>query len=179
MNTIRHIPNLITFARFICSFVLLFTEPLSCSFCTVYIICGASDVLDGYIARKIKANSQLGAIFDSISDLVFFGIILGILLPLFQWAWWMLFWIGAIAFVRIVSFITGFVKYNKIAFLHTYANKVTGFVLFFSPFLFHKFGMAVMVCLVCSLASVSAIEELAINLVSKRLDRDIRSIIVK
>lgn len=173
----KYIPNLITIIRILGSFILLITQPLSTIFFVIYIVCGISDVLDGYIARKTKTTSHFGAILDSISDTVFIGIILIIFIPLFRLSWWMIFWIGVIALARLISLATGFVKYNTLAYLHTYANKATGFLIFCSPILYDRFGMVLMVCMVCSLASLSAIEELIINIVSKRLDRDIRCII--
>jgi Phosphatidylglycerophosphate synthase len=173
----RYIPNLVTIIRIIGSFILLFTQPLSILFFTIYIVCGVSDILDGYIARKTKTTSQFGATLDSISDTVFIGVLLIILIPLFRLSWWMLFWIGGIALIRLISLVTGFVKYKTIVFLHTYANKATGFCLFCSPILYDRFGMVIMICVVCSLASVSAMEELVINILSKKLDRDIRCII--
>jgi CDP-diacylglycerol--glycerol-3-phosphate 3-phosphatidyltransferase len=156
---------------------MLIIKPLSNIFFVIYIVCGISDVLDGYIARKTKTTSQFGAILDSIADIIFIGINLIIFIPLFRLSWWMIFWIGGIALVRLISLAIGFVKYNTVALLHTYANKATGFLLFCTPILYDKFSLGVTVCMVCSLASVSAIEELAINIVSKRLDRDIPCII--
>lgn len=173
----KNIPNLITMIRIICSFILLFIQPLSIIFFAIYIVCGVSDAFDGYIARKTKTASQFGAILDSISDAVFIGIILIIFIPLLHLSWWMLFWIGGIALVRLISLATGYLKYNTIAFLHTYANKATGFILFGSPILYDKVGMVITVYIVCGFASISAIEELVINMISKRLDRDVRCII--
>lgn len=175
----KHIPNLITMIRIIGSLILLITEPLSITFFGIYIVCGLSDVLDGYIARKTRTSSQIGATLDSIADTIFIGIYLFILIPLFQITWWMYLWLGGIVLVRFVSLIIGFIKYHNLTFLHTYANKATGLMLFFFIFIFRILGINIAACLVFILASISAIEELTINMTSKKLDRDIRSIIVR
>lgn len=172
----KRIPNCITFIRIFASVSLLLAEPFSIPFFFSYLICGISDVLDGYIARRIDACSKFGQVFDSISDLIFISIVLFILIPVINLPLWGLYWIAAIAAVRLISIITGFVKYQQLAFLHTYANKATGIVLFCFPFLFPVFGKEITVVIVCGMASVSAVEELLINLISKTLYRDRSSI---
>ena len=44
-------------------------EPLSVLFYAIYILCGISDVLDGYIARKSNSVSKSGAFIDSIASI--------------------------------------------------------------------------------------------------------------
>lgn len=175
----KRIPNCITLIRIFASVSLLFVEPFSTLFFFFYVICGISDILDGYIARRINACSKFGQVFDSISDLIFICIVLFIFIPVINLPLWGLYWIAAIAAVRLISIITGFVKYHRLAFLHTYANKATGIVLFCFPFLFPVFGKEITVIIVCGMASISAIEELLINLISKTLSRDRSSIFSK
>ncbi|PWJ46996.1 CDP-alcohol phosphatidyltransferase family protein [Faecalicatena contorta] len=175
----KRIPNCITLIRIFASVSLLLVEPFSIPFFFFYVICGISDVLDGYIARRMDACSKFGQVFDSISDLIFISIVLFIFIPVINLPLWSIYWIAAIAAVRLISIITGFVKYQRLAFLHTYANKATGIVLFFFPFLFPVFGKEITVSIVCCMASISAAEELLINLISKTLSRDRSSIFNK
>ncbi len=172
----KHLPNIISGFRIFCSLVLLFLKPLSALFFIIYIICGASDFLDGYIARKTKHTSQLGATIDSIADTIFFSVLLILFLPLLRIPLWILIWIGVIIIIRVTSLITGMVKYRTFAFLHTYANKATGFAVFCFPFLYNWLGLTVTAILLCGMASLSALEELIINFISKKLSRDIKSI---
>ncbi|QWU15388.1 CDP-diacylglycerol--glycerol-3-phosphate 3-phosphatidyltransferase [Paenibacillus sophorae] len=169
---IKHIPNVLTVMRLICSVILLFVKPLSALFFGLYIVCGASDALDGYIARKTKSTSQLGASIDSVADAIFIGVTLSVFLPILHLPLWILCWIGAVALIRIGSLIIGFVKYHALSFIHTYANKATGLMLFCFPFLYSIFGLTITSSLLCGLASFSAIEELIINIKSKELSRD-------
>ncbi|MNE69369.1 phosphatidylglycerophosphate synthetase [compost metagenome] len=158
--------------RMIGSMLLLFVQPFSALFFIIYLLCGASDALDGYLARKAMITSPFGASLDSVADAIFIGAILCVFLPVLQFPRWIICWIGAIALVRISSLVTGWIKYSTLAFIHTYANKATGLVLFCFPFLYNLFGLTITASLLCGLASFSAIEELSINLTSKELSRD-------
>ena len=100
-----------------------------------------------------------------------------IFIPLLDWEPWMLWWAGMIAVVRVLSFAAGYVKFRAFAFLHTYANKVTGIALFCFPFIYRAAGLTATAIILCCPASLSALEELTINLRSKTLDRNTTGII--
>ena len=46
-----------------------------------YIYCGISDILDGFIARKTKNESEIGAKLDSVSDIIFVVVAMIKILP--------------------------------------------------------------------------------------------------
>ena len=64
--------NVITLIRIVLAICLLFIRKYSLLFLSIYSICGFTDILDGYIARKTKTVSNLGAKLDTIADLLFF-----------------------------------------------------------------------------------------------------------
>ena len=64
--------NVITLIRMGLAISLLFIKKYSISFLIIYTICGFTDILDGYIARKTKTESNFGAKLDTISYLLFF-----------------------------------------------------------------------------------------------------------
>lgn len=172
----KDIPNLITITRILGTVVLLFIKPFSALFFVIYILCGISDVLDGIIARKMNLVSKKGQILDSIADflmviLLLLVFVLNLNLPL-----WVIYWLVSIAVIRLTSLGVGFIRYRQLAFLHTYANKLTGAGLFCFPFLYVGLGLYTTTILICFIASISAIEELIINAVSKKLWRDIKSV---
>lgn len=148
-------------------------------FFIVYFLAGISDIFDGYIARKTHNESQLGATLDSIADFLLIVVLLFILIPIIHIPIWIVIWIFCIAMIRGCSFIVGFVKYHAIALLHTYANKITGFALFSFPVIEILFGIHVTGYIICIIATISAIEELMINVRSKQLLRNVKSIFVK
>jgi len=173
---IKYTANIITIGRMALAFSLLLIKPLSILFFVIYALCGISDILDGYIARKTNTSSKPGEILDSIADLIFISIMLIIFIPLLTWDPWMLYWVGVIAFIRFLSLGIGLVKYHTMPFLHTWSNKAAGIVLFCFPLLYYTTGLAVTSFIVCCIASMSAFEELIITIRSKRLNRNVVSI---
>jgi CDP-diacylglycerol---glycerol-3-phosphate 3-phosphatidyltransferase len=121
----KAIPNCISVSRIIFSLVLLFVKPLSVVFYVIYIICGFTDIVDGFIARKTGTTSNLGVRIDSMGDMVMVGVLslFPILLP----------------------------------YVHT----------------------TVLMNIICVLASISAIEELIIQLTSNQLQLNKQSIFEK
>ena len=177
-DSIKNIPNYISIARILASIGLVFVKPLSSLFFFLYIVCGVSDALDGYIARRLGVSSKFGQVLDSVADLIFIGIVLLIFIPIINLPQWILIWIIIIALIRFLSIIIGYIKYRQISFLHTIANKFTGLVLFFFPMFFAVLGRDLTAILICCIASISATEELIITVTSKTLERDIKSILV-
>ncbi|MEA5085499.1 MAG: CDP-alcohol phosphatidyltransferase family protein [Lachnospiraceae bacterium] len=171
-----NLPNVITASRIFLSISLLFVEPQSAPFFVIYAICGTTDILDGYIARTKKTATNLGATLDSVADLIFICIMLLIYLPILNIPTWCLVCISVISIIRLSSVLIGFIKYKALTFLHTYANKLTGILLFCFPILYFIFGTTITIFLLSIIATISATEELAINISSKKLNRDIKSI---
>ena len=99
-------------------------------FWTLYLIAGLTDILDGFLARRWDVESKFGARLDSLADFVF---VLAVGYKLFPWlklptALWIL--IGIIALVKVSNAVNSYVVKHRIEFLHTKANKLTGFLLF-------------------------------------------------
>ena len=125
--------NSITLLRIILSFGLLFIRPYGTIFFIIYTVCGLTDILDGYIARKTKTESNFGAKLDTISDLVFFSVVIIVLFDkIIKNPVYMLF-IVSVCTIRLVSVVISFLKYRQFFILHTYGNKLTGFLLFSVP----------------------------------------------
>ena len=179
VERIKHIATSITIARIIGAGLLLLTEPLSALFFTVYLICGLSDIFDGYVARKTNTTSKLGTVLDSVADFIFVIVVLVLFVPILPFELWRIYWIAGIALIRCGALLIGFVKYHAFAFLHTRTNKVTGFALFCFPLLYHAVDLTSAELIVFSIASLSAIEELIINAKSKTLNRDVQSLFSK
>lgn len=155
---------------------MLFVEPLSSLFFALYVVCGTTDILDGYIARKTKNTSKAGAVLDSIADFIFIIIMLIIMIPIINVPFWIQLWVIGIAAIKGISLLSGFIKYHSLAFLHTYMNKATGALLFAFPLFYNELGITTTAFLLCSIASIAAIEELVINLLSGKLSYNIKSI---
>ena len=126
----KHLPNAITALRFLGAVCLLFFDVGSVAFWVIYIVCGISDMLDGYLARKLKCESKTGAVLDSLADLVFVASCCYKLIPALAFPKWLWIWVGAIVAIKIINQICALVIYKKCVFPHTVANKVTGVLLF-------------------------------------------------
>lgn len=172
----KTIPNIITSLRILLSLILLFSKPYSLMFWIVFSICGVSDMIDGYIARKTNSTSRLGSLLDSYADIVFMSVVLIVILPTISVSKGILIWIIIIASIRTVSILIGYCKFHTFTVLHTYSNKATGFVLFCFPYLYKFIGINISSIIICTIASLSAIEELVINITSKELSRDNKGI---
>ena len=103
---------------------------MTMSFWALYLITGITDMLDGFLARRWGVESKFGARLDSLADMVF---VIAVGAKLFPWlklptALWVM--IGLIALVKNVNAVSAYVVNHKIEFLHTKANKLTGFLLF-------------------------------------------------
>ena len=78
------IPNIITLLRMAGSFGLLFSEVTSGVFWIIYSLCGISDIADGWLARKLHAESKTGAVLDSLADICFVACCAIRLIPVVQ-----------------------------------------------------------------------------------------------
>ncbi len=176
-ESIKYIASILTIIRIICSVFLLFLFPLSKPFFICYIFCGITDVLDGWVARKTQTESNLGALLDSFSDIIFCGIVIIKLIPivLVKTSIFLLIAGIIIGFIRISAYVIGWYRYCKFTVLHTRLNKLAGILLFFLPFIMlYERGLELwIICLICGL---SAIEELIIEIKSKTYNPNIRGL---
>lgn len=67
----EQLPNLVTALRIVLSTVLFFIPIKSAAFFTIYLLCGLSDMADGFLARKLHAESTFGSRLDSFADMFF------------------------------------------------------------------------------------------------------------
>lgn len=139
-----------------------------------YLVCGISDVLDGYIARRYKWESTTGAKLDSLSDFVFYAIVLYLLFfttDILSEGW---FQIGMIVvfILRVANLLITKVKFREWSILHSWANKVTGFGLFlYIPFTLMNSSVPLLPGIILLVVAISsAIEETIILLSAKKYD---------
>ena len=126
----KHIPNILSAARIALCLPLLMVDAMTVLFWVLYVIAGITDMLDGFLARRWGVESKFGARLDSLADFVF---VIAVGYKLFPYlklpaTLWMM--IGLIALVKIINAVSAYIVSHKIVFLHTKANKLTGFLLF-------------------------------------------------
>ncbi len=85
-NVIHFLPNLFTTANLFCGFysIIAGLQDLYIPAATAIFIAGIFDLLDGRVARLTKGGSKFGEEYDSLSDLVSFGIAPALLMYLWS-----------------------------------------------------------------------------------------------
>ncbi len=172
-------PNIITCVRILGTVALVFIEPFCMPFYIVWTICGVSDVLDGTVARMTKQESKFGARLDSIADIMFYLLMLYRVLPtliavLPHWIWII---VCAIALTRSAAYVTALIKYKRFASLHSYLNKLSGFLLFLVPYFIFMSWFWIYCVVLCGIGLLSSIEELLIHLLSRHYQEGRQTII--
>lgn len=128
-------------------------------FWVLYVIAGTTDMLDGFLARRWGVESKFGARLDSLADFVF---VLAVGYKLFPWlklpaTLWMM--IGLIAMVKASNAISAYIVRHRVEFLHTKANKLTGFLLFIGMMTIGQSYFIVVASMIACFALFAAIQE--------------------
>ena len=90
------LPNIITLLRIAGSMGLLFCNVTGVVFWIIYGLCGISDIVDGWLARKLKCVTKKGALLDSLADICFVASCVWKLLPILELPQWLWMWAGVI-----------------------------------------------------------------------------------
>lgn len=155
----NQLPNIISASRGVAAIGLLCTATFSIPFWIIYLWCGISDMVDGPLARNLGAESRTGAVIDSIADLLFVIAAFIKILPELTVTPWQWIWIAAIAAIRIVNMIIGYVKQKRFVSLHTTANKLTGLLLFLLPAAILLLDQKTVISVVCAVATFASVQE--------------------
>ena len=151
------IPNIITTLRFLGAACSLLCNPAGVAFWVIYGLCGLSDMLDGYLARKLHAESKTGFVLDSIADICFIACCAIRLLPIIYIPSWLWIWAGVIVVIKLFNQVLALIVCKGFCFPHTTANKLTGLLLFLSvPTVFWSI---VPIAIVAGIATFAAIQE--------------------
>ena len=89
----------------------------------------------------------------------------------------MITWIAIIAVIRIISLGIGSMRFGQIALLHTYGNKISAFLRYLAPFLLAFVDLTPMMIVLCTITTLTSLEDLYINLKSDSLDSNVRSVL--
>ena len=185
MNTMKrnkyiaNIPNFITILRIIGAILLTFQKTFSTEFFVIYIAAGVTDVLDGWLARKLKATSILGTRLDSVADLMFYSVmvlkIFDELMRVLPGSLWVFIWTTVV--IRIFTYIYVAFRHKKFAAMHTYMNKLTGGTMFLLPCMLLTSYMVMYSWFSCTIAFLASVEEMVIHIIRKTYNANIKSIL--
>lgn len=179
----RNLPNIITWLRMGTSFMLLFFYGNRPLFIALYLLCGISDIADGYIARRLKVESSFGAKLDSLADLVFFGVVFAIILFFadIKNDTCILVAIAVIALIRLFNLIVIKVKFRQWSITHTIGNKAAGLLIYAFPIVWgvHASFLREYAYLACTIGALSALEECFLLFAFNCYDANRRGIFMK
>ncbi len=142
-ENILNVPNLISLYRLLVFPVILFMALTGRENGFVVLLCISlvSDVLDGYIARLFKLQTNFGAALDNLADIFTYAMaLLGLFV--FKWtdiephAWILYLFLG----VFILSYIIAFYRFGKIPGLHLYSAVSAGYIQSIFFFVLFVFG---------------------------------------
>ncbi len=155
----KRIPDLLSMSRIVLCLPLLLVDAMTLPFWILYLIAGLTDMVDGFLARRWGVESKFGARLDSLADFLF---VLAVGYKLFPWLklsdeLWMM--IGLIALVKVSNAICSYVIKHKIEFLHTKANKLTGFLLFIGMMTIGQSYIIPVAWIIACVALFAAIQE--------------------
>lgn len=167
----KWIPNFITISRMFLSLMLPFIIHQPELFLFVFLLCGITDILDGYLARKWGVNNNLGAKLDSIADTMLFLIMtylairllgdrISSFIPI----------ILVIIVVRFFNVIFAYTKYGCFLMVHTLANKATGLCIYGVILIYQIIPRMEFVWIAFTIAFLSAIEETLLHITQKYPD---------
>lgn len=156
------ISNLITLSRIIGSLLLLpldvQVQPTS-SFWFLYAFCGITDISDGCVARKLKAETKTGALLDSIADIVFVICTSSKLITIITIPSWLRCLVLIIGIIKLINQVSALLVHRRFVFPHTSANKLTGLMLFVSIPLLVCFKISMPLIMASALAMYAALQE--------------------
>jgi len=151
------LPNIITLLRIAGALGLLLCDVTGGMFWIIYGLCGFSDIVDGWLARKLKCVTKTGALLDSVADICFVACCAWKLLPILELPQWLWLWAGVIVAIKVVNQLSALIMYRRCCFPHTIANKATGFLLFIAVPM--TFCSIIPLTIVAAVATFAAIQE--------------------
>lgn len=128
-----YLPNLLTLCRIVLSFCLLLLPYQSVLFVLLYLVCGLTDILDGFLARKLNTETQVGAKLDSLADLCMCVMIIITITKQTHANILVLIGICIIFVIRLGNALFSKFKFKRISSIHTNTNKIAGLLFFICP----------------------------------------------
>jgi len=173
------LPNLISATRILIA-PLLFAfaiQQMEVWFLGALIFSGLTDVIDGFLARRLKLTSALGAHLDSWGDFIIY-----LTMAVCAWILWpeltteVLFHYTLILFSILLPAGIGLVKFGRLTGYHTWSVKLAvlvtfaGYILLYAGIAAWPFVLASWLCV------IAGAEEILITLVLRRERTDVRSL---
>jgi CDP-diacylglycerol--glycerol-3-phosphate 3-phosphatidyltransferase len=173
------IPNLLSSLRLVSVPVLLVLAWRGCEkeFLVLLVCALLTDLADGYLARRLHQESELGARLDSWGDFALY-----ITTPLSAWLLWPELIVREIPYVVVVlaSFmlpiLIGFIKYHRLTSYHTWGAKLSAVLMGCTTLLLFAGGPALPFHFSTVVLVLTQIEEISITFVLPKWHSNVPSL---
>ena len=172
----KHLPNIITFTRFVFAVLLAFSVPLSMMFWLFYGLAVTTDLIDGPIARKLKVDNSFGSTLDTIADIFFLICMMICVFPILEITIQSYILIGSVFLFKIISLSYAYMKFKTIVSYHTYLIKFLALFIFTFPIWISFLDVNLIILILAILQNGAYIEELLITQISDKPDANTKSI---
>ena len=172
----RHIANVLTALRIVASPAFFFVEPMTTAFYVLNIGIWLTDILDGFIARLTRSESELGSKLDTAADLVLAAVLFLRLFPMLRPKTVFVLWMAAISLTKLATMTVIHVRYKVFGMIHTWLNKATGALIMLYPLVMGLIDQDTALAVIGSVATLGAAEELIIAATAQEFSADRKSI---
>ena len=155
------LPNAITLARVLAVPVLavLAWSGMHGAFAALLLPALASDVLDGWLARRLDATTAFGAALDSIADILLVLVMVYAIWPLHPYVYREHGWpIIAVVVIWVIAHAASLLRYGRLASFHTYLIRAGIFAFSLFAVVLFLFGfvpwMLYLAAAICALGAV-------------------------
>ena len=173
--------NLITIYRIVTApvlLILIFTGDYAV-FKWMLLISFSTDLIDGYLARKYKVNSALGAKLDSIGDdLTVLVAIVGLFVLKFDFIKEQLFIVIVLLSLYCAQVLFSFYRYGKISSFHTYSAKLSALLqgIFLLSFFFFETPIYPLFYLASLVTFIQLVEETILVFILPKWENDVKGV---
>ena len=172
----KYLPNIITSTRFVFAGLLVFSVPLSMMFWLFYGLAAATDLIDGPIARRLKADNNFGSALDTSADIFFLLCMMVCVFPILEITTQSYVLIGSVFLLKIISLSYAYIKFKTIVSYHTYLIKFLALFIFTFPIWILFLDVNLVILILAILQNGAYTEELLITRKSDKPDANIKSI---
>lgn len=170
-----NVPNALSLSRLVfLPFLFVFVIfDMRLAFLLGYIILGATDMFDGWVARKFNMRTEFGKTMDSVADLPFYLAT--------AWFIWRLYpqylepnslLLKVFFFILFMSFLISFIRCKKPILMHTFLLKLNAVLIYFLVVLSYFTDTTFMISMILVFYFIGFIEEILIFILYGEVDPD-------
>jgi len=130
----KHIPNILSFARIPLSLFLIYLATLNkpLLFVCIYAVTALTDVLDGFLARKFRWESTFGSKLDGFADMVLVLSMLVVMLLVLKLRFkpYVIICVGTVILIRVVNLLFTKIKFKQWGTIHSFLIRYTSVPIF-------------------------------------------------